>query len=184
MDTIHKSLPKDLKRDIYYLIIEASWIPLIIVLFIIYLITNTGVALLYLAVPDSIANAAPGSFLDAFFFSVQTISTIGFGQLYPANLWANIIVTIEANTGLIGMALVTGIVFAKFSKPRAKIVFSKPIIMSKFDGQDRLAFRIGNGRGNDIVEGKISVALLIDTITREGAHMRQTIDLPLVRQHT
>ena len=134
-------------------------------------------------VPNSITNGT-NSFSDAFFFSVQTMSTIGYGTLAPNGIYSNLIVTFQAAYGLVGIAIVAGFVFAKISKPHAKILFSKQMIHSKFNGQYCLSFRIGNSRGNDIVEAKVNASALIDEKTTEGEHIRRVYDLKLKRHQT
>ena len=81
--------------------------------------------MLYVLQPGGIANAAPGSFTDAFFFSVQTMATIGYGDMHPATVYTNLLVTIEVLLGMTGLALSTGLVFARFSRPTARVMFSR-----------------------------------------------------------
>src|SRR5439155_14549111 len=106
-----------LRHDLYYQLLASSWAHLLVVLAILFLSVNALFALAYRAVPGSIENARPGSFADAFFFSVQTMATIGYGKLAPQTMLANTLVTIEVLVGLLGIAVVTGLVFAKFSRP-------------------------------------------------------------------
>jgi inward rectifier potassium channel len=171
-------------NDIYYFFIESSWKRLFSILFTLYIISNCLFAAIYYFIPSSINGNEHITFSDAFFFSVQTMSTIGYGALSPAGILTNIVVTIEAAFGLIGVATITGLIFAKLSKPNSKIIFSNNAIISKFNGQPCLSFRIGNGRGNDIVEAKINVTALIDEETVEGSYIRKVHDLKLTRNYT
>lgn len=183
MEPVRKGLPNDFKNDLYFYFVEASWSQLFVALFFVYILTNVLFAGLYLMVPGGITNAS-GSFADAFFFSIQTMSTIGFGALSPDGMYSNTIVTIEAAFGIIGVACVTGLVFAKLSRPSAKILFSDAIINTQENGQNSISIRVSNARGNDIVEASLSMTALVDEVTKEGRHMRRVKDLKLVRSTT
>jgi inward rectifier potassium channel len=171
------------KRDLYYYALSTSWKKLIAVSFLVYLFSNIVFGFFYTLIPDSINDQTP-DFMQAFFFSVQTMTTIGYGALSPTGEVANILVTIEAFYGLIAVAAMTGIVFAKLSKPHAKIRFSKNLVLSKFNGELCLSFRIGNTRQNDIVEGHVNVTALLDEVTDEGEKIRRVHDLKLKREFT
>jgi inward rectifier potassium channel len=171
-------------RDLYHHLLIAPWPRLFGLLTALYLTANALFALAYLATPDSIANARPGSFVDAFFFSVQTMATIGYGQMVPRTLWANVLVTIEALFGLLGVAMVTGLMFAKFSRPTARVLFSRRAIVAPLDGTTSLMFRMANARGNTIVEAQVHVVLVRNEVTAEGQPMRRFHDLELARRQT
>ncbi len=101
------------------------------ILICVFYVTINGIfALAYLLGGDCIANARPGSFLDVFFFSVQTLASIGYGAMYPKTTYANIIVTIEAMIGLVGIAVMTGLAFARFSRPTARVMFSRVAVIT------------------------------------------------------
>ena len=171
-------------RDIYYYVIESSWSHIFIMFFSIYLISNFLFATLYYIIPDSIHSSGPITFYDCFYFSVQTMATIGYGALSPQGHLSNILVTIEAAFGLIGVAITTGLIFAKISRPYAKIRFSQNAVINIFDGIGCLSFRIGNIRGNDIVEANVTLTALIDEKTQEGIHLRRMYDLKLQRSYS
>ena len=171
-------------KDIYYYVIESSWTRIFLVFFSIYIISNIFFATLYYFIPNSIQGPSIITFTDCFYFSVQTMATIGYGVLAPHGDLANIIVTIEAAFGLIGVAIITGLMFAKVSRPYAKIRFSKFAIINQFDQIECLSFRIGNMRGNDIVEANVTLTALIDEKTSEGIHLRRMYDLKLQRSYS
>ena len=175
-----------MKKDFYYALIEASWTKLSLIVLFVYFISNAVFALMYYSIPFALNGtiSEQATFYESFFFSVQTMSTIGYGALSPNGILANILVTFEAAFGLIIAALLTGIVFAKLSKPHAKIRYSKKAIISQFDGVTCLSFRIGNTRGNDIVEAKINVSILLDETTSEGKKFRKIHNLDLRRSYT
>src|SRR5258708_5895643 len=113
--------------DLYHFMLQISWCSFLFGGMALYIAANAGFALLYLLQPGAIANARPGSFADAFFFSVQTIATIGYGQLVPATLYANLLVTIETASGLMFLAIATDLVFARFSRPTARRFYDVPL---------------------------------------------------------
>ena len=171
-------------QDLYHSILTCSWWQYFGGFGLIFVFANTVFACLYLLEPGSIANATPGSFRDAFFFSVQTLATIGYGAMAPATLFGHVVVTLEALTGMLGIAIVTGITFAKFSRPTARVVFSKRVVVSRRNGVPHLMFRMGNARRNMILEAQLRVIVLVEDISTEGAVMRAPIELPLVRDRT
>ena len=171
------------RRDLYFFALSTSWFNLIFLALFFYLLGNAFFAGIFTLLPRSINGQTP-TFVEAFFFSVQTMSTIGYGSLSPTGVTANLLVTLEAFTGLIMVAIMTGVFFAKLSKPHAKIRFSKNILLSNFNGERTLCFRIGNMRGNDIVEAKINVSALINEVTSEGEKIRRIYNLRLRRSET
>ena len=170
--------------DPYHLLLTIPWLGFFLLIAIFYFLVNTIFALLYLVGGNCIANAQPGSFLDAFFFSVQTIASIGYGAMYPTTTYANILVTIEALISIISIALITGIAFARFAKPTARVLFSNVAVITDYDGLPTLMFRAANQRHNQILEAKLRLYLLQDEISREGQFMRRLHNLPLLRSHT
>jgi inward rectifier potassium channel len=125
--------------------------------------------------------ARPGSFEDAFFFSVQTLGSIGYGVISPATTYAGILVTIEAILSLLAIALITGLAFARFSKPSARIIFSRYAVITHHNGVPTLMFRAANQRQNLILEAQAKVYLTRDEITKEGVEFRRVYDLKLAR---
>jgi inward rectifier potassium channel len=173
--------PNSLVGDLYHFLLIASW-PRLLALFVLsYLGANAVFAGLYVLGGDSIEGARPGSFADAFFFSVQTMATIGYGHLVPRTLWAQVLVTAESFVGLMGLALATGMVFAKFSRPTARVLFSRSAVITARDGVPCLMFRMANQRGNQIVEARIHVVLARNETTLEGESLRRLYDLEMMR---
>ncbi|MBD2338498.1 ATP-sensitive inward rectifier potassium channel 10 [Calothrix sp. FACHB-156] len=168
-------------RDPYHLLLTVSWTGFFLLIAVAYLATNAVFALAYLAGGDCIENARPGSFLDVFFFSVQTLASIGYGAMYPKTPYANSIVTIEAMVGLMGIAVMTGLAFARFSRPTARVVFSRVAVITPHEGQPTLMFRTANKRRNLILEAQMRVYLMRDEVTAEGHYIRRIHELKLVR---
>jgi len=170
--------------DLYHWLLNLSWLQYLALVGLLYVASNTLFALIYLTGGNCIQNARPGSFVDAFFFSVQTMATIGYGGMAPANAYANTVVAIEALTGLLGVTMVTGLAFARFSLPTARVLFSKVAVIAPYNGVPTLMFRTANERRNLIVEAQLWVTLVRNEITTEGHFMRRLHDLQLVRSRT
>jgi inward rectifier potassium channel len=171
-------------RDPYHLLLTVPWLLLVGILAILYIGINAGFAALYLLVPNSIGGIDSPSFTDAFFFSVQTFAAIGYGVMHPQNLYANIVTTIEAFISLFAIALVTGLIFARFTKSTARILFSKVAIINMHNGVETLMFRAANERRNQILEANLRVVLMRDEISTEGEFMRRFYELKLERNYS
>jgi inward rectifier potassium channel len=171
-------------RDLYYLLLTMSWLQFLGLAIALYLVSNLLFAVAYVLGGESIANARPGSIVDAFFFSIQTMATIGYGAMYPKTFYANWLVAIEALIGLLGVAMITGLMFARFSRPSARVVFSRVAIVMPYDGVPTLMFRTANKRGNQILEARLWATLVRSETTVEGYSMRRIYDLNLVRSHS
>jgi len=171
-------------RDAYHSLLTARWAQFFVLVLFAYLGANLLFASGYLAIGDGIEEARPGNFSDAFFFSVQTMATIGYGKMAPRGLAANLLVTLEALIGLLGLALVTGLVFAKFSRPTARVLFSRNMVITRFDGVPSLLLRIANERGNQIAEAQAHLVLMRTERTAEGEVVRRVHDLHLRRSQS
>lgn len=171
-------------RDPYHLLLTIPWMGFAVIVSVTYLFINTLFAFAYLAGGDCLAGARAGSFSDAFFFSVQTLASIGYGAIHPKTFYANSIVTLESITSLLLIAVLTGISFARFSRPIAKLLFSKFTIITSHNSQPTLMFRVANERNNFILESHAQIYLIIDEITHEGDSMRRIHELKLLRQRT
>jgi inward rectifier potassium channel len=166
--------------DLYHFLLTESWPWLLAGIVLIFIGINSIFAIIYM-LDNGVENARRGSFFDAFFFSVQTMATIGYGKMDPDTFLAEVMMSIEALTGLVGLAMVTGLVFAKFSRPTARVRFSKVAIVSNRDGIPSLQFRMANMRANRIVDASASVFFARQERTLEGEEMRRFYDLKLQR---
>ena len=162
-------------RDFYHALLRASWWATIAVISVAYLAANVLFALAYVTT-DGLEHAAPGSFRDAFFFSVQTMGTIGYGAMFPRSVGANLVVVVESIVSLLLTALSTGLVFAKFSRSRGRFSFTRQAVISPVDGTPTLTVRVGNERGNQIVDAQIR-----DHAGPHGANRRRAHLLPCAR---
>lgn len=170
--------------DLYHRLLRMRWSGFLAAGIALYLAANALFAGLYLLQPGAIAHARPGFFSDAFFFSVQTIATIGYGGMAPATLYANIVVTVESAFGLFFLALATGLVFARFSRPTARVLFSRVAVVGPHNGVPTLSLRLANERSNQILQAEVDVALLRDETTAEGETIRRFYDLTLARRRS
>jgi inward rectifier potassium channel len=155
-------------RDIhpYLFLISLPWPAFLALVFAAYLATNTIFAALYYSLgPGHLQGGdAPDKlnrFLNAFFFSAHTLTTVGYGNIAPGSISANVLAVIEALIGLLGFALATGILFGRFSRPSARIGFSENALIAPYEGRTSLQFRILNRRPNALMEIEATVILML-----------------------
>lgn len=172
--------------NFYHALLSISW-PMFYALAIsAYVVANVLFAFGYLLCgPGALAGAVGITFgerfLECFFFSVQTIGTIGYGHISPFSMTANVLMTIESITGLLGLAVATGLVFARFARPHAKILFSRNAVVAPYHGMTALEFRIANARTNQLIDVHASV-LLSRMEEGHGGLKRKFHQLSLERQ--
>jgi len=169
--------------DAYHFLLSISWFSLLLLAFGGFIVINLIFAGLYLLGGDTIQGAMPGSFWDAFSFSVQTFSTIGYGALTPKTPYANLLMTLESFAGLVAVAIGTGIVFAKFSRASARVTFSRPIVIHERNGVLTLEFRIANERQNEMYSAHFEAYVMVDETTAEGQQLRRSHMLKLEREY-
>jgi inward rectifier potassium channel len=168
-------------RDLYHTLLTMSWRRFFALVLGAYVVVNAAFAVGYYLLEDEIENATPASFADAFFFSVQTLATIGYGRLAPKGIPVNVLVTVEALLGMVGLAVTTVLVYARFSRPTARVLFSRVAVIAPYEGVPSFMFRMANARGTQIVEARLKVVLLRNETTREGEAVRRLRDLRLIR---
>ena len=166
--------------DVYLHLLTMPW-PFFLLLIVAALVLANALFAAAYMIGGGVANARHGSFADLFFFSVQTMATIGYGRLEPESLLANALVGIEAFAGLVALAMVTGLTFARFSRPDARVRFSRVAIIALREGVPTLMFRMANQRGSAIVEANIHVVFTRDEVTSDGERIRRFYDLPVQR---
>ncbi len=169
--------------SLYYTLLNLTWPRFILLTTASYLVINTAFAFAYVfAGPGALAGPlGQHPFLQAFFFSVQTISTLGYGAISPVSLAANGLVTIEVMAGLFGVALIAGLVFARFSRPIAEIVFSRNAVIAPYKEITALMFRIANLRRSQIIELSAKVMFSRWEVNSKGERHRRFHDLDLER---
>ncbi len=164
--------------------IEGSWTRVFALFAVAFVIVNVFFAGLYVLEPGGIEGAHEDGFTAAFFFSVQTMSTIGFGGMTPATPYADAIVSVEAALSMIGVAIVTGFMVAKATRPTNSALFSESMVLTTMHGEPTLQLRVGNARGNEVVDARVTVSAILDELTPEGHHFRRVHDLKLHRTRT
>lgn len=163
--------------DFYHFLLTIPWWAFFVLIAVVFIVLNATFAVLYFFDSTGISNARPGSLADRFFFSVQTLGTVGYGVMAPQTLYTHIIVTVETFVGLVNVAIGTGLIFARFSRPSARVLFSKVAVVSRLDGVPTLMFRAANQRGNHILEAEVSLTWAFRAVTREGKQMRRLQEL-------
>lgn len=174
-------LPRDGWRDAYHVLLTMPLWSFLAVMAGAYVLVNGLFAVAYLADPGGVARARPGDFADAFFFSVQTLASLGYGEMWPRSLWCNSVATVESFVGLFNLGVATGLLFARISRPTARIMFSRVAVVAPMEGIPTLMFRTANQRRNLVVEAEVTVTLIHDVVTAEGVTLRRFDELSIVR---
>lgn len=169
--------------DPFHFIATISWPAFFACLLGTELLLNTLFALLYVAVPGAIANVRTGNIADAFFFSIETLATVGYGTMVPASLYGHIVSSLEIVTGMVYAAVMTGVVFIRFSKPRPKLVYSERPVIAHYNGAPTLMIRVANGRTHPLTDASVRLYALITERTPEGQIFRGAKQLTLARPH-
>ena len=173
------------ENNFYHWLLGTSWTSFLLLVVFVYLGANLLFAVAYLSCGEgAVTHAEPGSLLDVFFFSVQTMATIGYGRMTPIGHWANAIVTFEAFFGIVYSALTTGLAFARFTRPTAGVRFSKVAVIGSHDGVQTFKFRVANDRSSHIVEAQLRLWLIAESMTAEGERYRRSVELPLHRSES
>ncbi|HEX8790799.1 MAG TPA: ion channel [Polyangiaceae bacterium] len=170
-------------RDVYHLFLRTSWPVALGCIVVAWLAINAVFASLFVVV-GGVASMHERSFWDAFCFSVQTMGTIGYGSMYPTTVAANVIMIAESVTSLIVTAVATGMVFAKFSRSTSRVVFSRRIAIGPMNGVPTLMLRVGNARGNSILEATVRIAYTRTEHLKEGATFYRMLDLKPTRDRS
>jgi inward rectifier potassium channel len=179
---ITHGMQRRLWQDLYHLFMTVSW-PIIFASFAgFFFVFNLLFAAAYSLQVNDIANLNPAGYWGRFFFSVETFATVGYGDMHPQTPFAHIVAAIEIFIGLMSLALITGMMFARFSRPKARFVFARQAIVRRINGELTLMLRAANARQNIVMEASARLRLLRDEVTPEGFRIRRIQDLPLMRQ--
>jgi inward rectifier potassium channel len=181
---IAHGMPTPFWQDLYHRALVVRWPTFFVSLAVLFMLLNTTFAALYMLGHASIANQYPAGFGGAFFFSVETLATVGYGDMHPQTVYAHWIATLEIFVGMSGIALATGLIFARFSRPHAKIMFARYAVVRPLDGRMTLMVRAANARQNVIAEAHARLRIMRQETSAEGFMLRKLYDLTLVRdQH-
>lgn len=171
-------------QDLFHYFMTVSWPQLFATFGAFFLAFDLLFGFLYHLAPNCIANLNPPGFAGAFFFSVETLATVGYGDMHPQTFYGHSVAMLEIFVGLMSLALITGIMFARFSRPRARFLFSTLGVVRPVDGKRTLMFRAANARLNVVQDASAQLRMLRDDVTAEGLRLRRVVDLPLLRsQH-
>ena len=168
-------------RDPYHLAVALSWRSFALMLLGADLAINLLFAGLYLIEPGAVTNMRPGSLFDAFFFSMETLATVGYGVMAPATPYGHVISAIEIICGMAFTAIMTGLLFVRFSKPKSRMLFADAAVVTRFNGRPTLMVRIANGRASLLTDGKAQLGALIAERSQEGVYFRRLHTLRLLR---
>ncbi len=179
-------LPLITSLNLFHTVMTMSWRVFLSLVLLLYFLSNIVFGAIYAsigadALVDTSSTPMESAFLRAFFFSVQTFATIGYGTIHPVGIIPNLLVTIESYYSLLANALITGVVFARFARPTARVVFSDVAVIAPYRGITGLMFRLVNGRSNQMieVEAKVMFARFCD---ESGKMVRKFDELDLERQ--
>ena len=167
--------------DISHRCMTASWPAFILGAALVFLGFNAVFALLYFIGDQPVANVKSGDYIDYFYFSIETLSTAGYGDLHPQTHYGHFIATIELFTGIFSMSLMTGLIFARFSRPSARLLFANHPVISTYESVPTLMVRLANERHNIIANATARLWMFKDLVTVEGHEVRRFFELPLLR---
>ncbi|MBV1775911.1 Inward rectifier potassium channel [Burkholderiaceae bacterium DAT-1] len=175
------NMPPHTWHDLYHFALSAPWPVFFLSIAGVFMSLNVVFASLYMLGDDPIANIAPQGFWGAFFFSVETLATVGYGDMHPQTAYAHFIATLEIFLGMTSIALMTGAIFSRFSRPRARINFARHPVVGMMDGKRMLMIRTANARMNMILDASARLRLIRREVTQEGKVFRRIHDIELVR---
>ena len=172
---------EDFWRDFSHRAMTASWPAFIAATAGVFVLLNASFALAYLLGQAPVSNVAAGDALQYFYFSIETLATVGYGDMHPQSHYGHVIASIESFTGIFCIALMTGLIFARFSRPQARILFAHAPIISTHDGQPAFMVRLANERHNSISDATAKLWFLRRYSTTEGRQFRGFAEMRLVR---
>ncbi len=180
-EVLSRGLPSVFWQDLYHLTMTARWPVLFLGFGLCFVAFNLMFAWLYYLSPGAIANINPPGYLGDFFFSVETLATVGYGDMHPQTVYGHTIAALQIFIGMLYLALLTGVVFARFSRPTARFLFASVAVVRPLDGALTLMLRAANARQNVIVEATARLRMVYDWKSAEGYELRRIVDLKLVR---
>jgi inward rectifier potassium channel len=181
-DIITRGLNTGFWTDLYHRSMTVSWPAFFAGAALVFIALNCVFAFVFFLGHEPIANVPAGSFVDLFYFSIETLATVGYGDMHPQTHFAHAVAAVEIFTGMSLLAVMTGLVFARFSRPRARFVFAEKATVTMHEGQPTLMIRVANARHNTLSNASAALWLMRDEQTAEGQHLRRYYRLELLRQ--
>jgi inward rectifier potassium channel len=183
-EIITEGLDLNFWADISHRCMTASWPSFIAGAALVFLVFNAVFACFYWIGDQPIANVPGGAYIDYFYFSIETLSTAGYGDMHPQTHYGHFIATVELFTGIFSMSLMTGLIFARFSRPQARLLFANNPVISRHEGLPTLMIRLANERQNLIGNASARLWMFKDIVTMEGQSFRRFFELPLLRSES
>lgn len=168
-------------RDPYHFAVTLSWGAFALAVLGCILAINVVFAVLYMADAGAVQNLGPNDFSRAFFFSLETLATVGYGEMAPASLYGHAVAGVEIVVGMAFTAIVTGLLFVRFSKPQARFLYADKLVVTNHNGKPTLMLRIANGRLTMLTHASAKLGVLLAETTEEGQMYRGVHDLKLAR---
>ena len=183
-EIITEGLHLNFWADISHRCMTASWPAFIAGAALVFVAFNTVFALFYWIGHQPISNVPGGAYIDYLYFSIETLSTAGYGDMHPQTHYGHFIATVELFTGIFSMSLMMGLIFARFSRPNARLLFADNPVISSHDGKPTLMIRLANERHNIISNATARLWLFKSVVSMEGQSVRRFYELPLARNES
>ena len=180
-EVVAEGLTLNFWADISHRCMTASWPVFIAGAALIFLAFNAFFAFFYWIGDQPISNVPKGGYIDYFYFSIETLSTAGYGDMHPQSHYGHFVATVELFTGIFSMSLMTGLIFARFSRPSVRLLFAENPVISLHEGRPTLMIRLANERHNIIANANARVWAFKSIVTREGQPLRRFYELALDR---
>src|ERR1700704_4527861 len=180
-EVITEGLQLNFWADISHRCMTASWPAFIGGAALVFIAFNAVFAVLYWIGKQPISNVSGGAYIDYVYFSIETLSTAGYGDMHPQTHYGHFIAAVELFTGIFSMSLMTGLIFARFSRPNARLLFADNPVISTHEGKPTLMVRVANERHNIIGNASAKLWLVRNVVSLEGQLHRRFYELPLLR---
>jgi inward rectifier potassium channel len=183
-EIIAEGLSLNFWADISHRCLTASWPSFIAGAALVFLMFNAVFAVFYWIGDQPISNVPGGAYIDYLYFSIETLSTAGYGDMHPQTHYGHFIATVELFTGIFSMSLMTGLIFARFSRPNARLLFANNPVISTHEGSPTLMVRLANERQDIIGNATARLWMFKNIVTAEGHPFRRFYELPLLRNES
>jgi inward rectifier potassium channel len=167
--------------DISHRCLTASWPAFIGGAMLVFVAFNAVFAAFYWVGNQPIANVPGGAYIDYIYFSIETLSTAGYGDMHPQTHYGHFVAAVELFTGIFSMSLMTGLIFARFSRPKARLLFADHPVVTSHEGKPTLMLRLANERHNIISNASAKLWLFKNIVSMEGETLRRFYELPLTK---